>query len=160
MRRCVTCEKLDTIREVRNRYVRAFELSDGTALQFVFEDFPQRACSNCDERYYAAKDLADADHAVCRELIARHVRDPAVFKWFRKSVGLKATELAELLGVTAVTISHWETGHTEPSRAVWTLLDALQEDESEGRTTTLDRLRAPSEARVPKRPVRLTLKPA
>ena len=75
----------------------------------------------------------------------------------RKAARLKAAELAGLLGVTPETVSHWENGHNEPSRAVWTILDALAEDGMEGRTTTLDRLRTPTEPRIPKRPVPLTL---
>ncbi len=60
MRRCLKCETVETLRDVRDRYVRTVEISDGTALQFVFEDLPQLVCSSCDERYYAAKDLDDA----------------------------------------------------------------------------------------------------
>jgi DNA-binding transcriptional regulator YiaG len=159
VKRCVTCKKTGTVHEVRAEFVYSFSLADGTRLKFVFEEFPQEVCSSCDERYIGPAAL-EAERAVTRELIARQVRDPAVFKRLRKAAGLKAMELGELLGVTAETISHWENGHSQPSRAVWTILDALVEDEIAGRTTTLDRLRAPTEPRIPKRPVHLTLKTA
>ncbi len=99
-----------------------FLLADGRTLEFVFEDFPQKVCSLCDERYYEAKDLIAAEDAVTRDLMARGIRDSAVFKYLRKAVGLKATELADLLGVTAETVSRWENGHNEADRAVWAAL--------------------------------------
>src|SRR6266536_6683611 len=100
MKRCHKCKGTD-IRKVRDRFVDKFLLADGRTLEFVFEDFPQKVCSSCDERYYEAKDLIAAEDAVTRDLMARGIRDSAVFKYLRKAVGLKATELADLR-VTAV----------------------------------------------------------
>jgi DNA-binding transcriptional regulator YiaG len=160
IKRCVTCGQTGTVKVVREEFIDEFHLADGTVIKFAFEDFPQQACSNCGERYYGGPALTAAENAMTREIVARQIRDPAVFRWLRKTAHLKATELAELLGVTPETISHWENGHTEPSRAVWAILDALAEDEIEGRTTTLDRLRAPTERTIPKRPVHLSLKAA
>jgi transcriptional regulator with XRE-family HTH domain len=53
--------------------------------------------------------------------MARGIRDSAVFKNLRKALGLEATELADLLGVTAKTISRWKTGHREEERHRLTL---------------------------------------
>ena len=156
MKRCHKCKGTD-IRKVKARFVDQFPLADGRILEFVFEDFPQTACSSCGERYYEAKDLTAAEDAVTRELMSRGIRDSAVFKYLRKAVGLKATELADLLGVTAETISRWENGHNEADRAVWAMLELLVDDHYAGRTGTLDRLRGLGEARIPKRPVPLTL---
>jgi len=156
MRRCHKCKGTD-IRKVKDRFLDTFLLSDGRALEFVFESFPQKVCSSCGERYYEAADLIAAEDAVTRELVARGIRDGAVFKHLRKALDLKATELAELLGVTAETVSRWENGHNEPDRAVWATLDLLVDDHYAGCTATLDRLRGLAEARVPVRPVPLTL---
>jgi DNA-binding transcriptional regulator YiaG len=156
MKRCVQCKGSD-LREVKDIHDRKFHLAGGQAIPFRFDEVPQTVCGTCGERYFAAGIGTAEEKAMTRDLLARQIRDPAVFKWFRGSAGLKATELAELLGVTAETISHWENGHTAPSRAVWTILDALVEDEFAGHTTTLDRLRAPAEPRIPKRPVRLSI---
>ena len=156
MKRCHKC-KGTGIRRVKERFVDKFALADGRTIEFVFERFPQQVCSSCGERYYEGKDLMAAEDAVTRELVARGIRDSAVFKNLRKAVGLKATELADLLGVTAETISRWENGHNEADRAVWAALDLLVDDHYAGRTTTLDRLRGLAEGRIPKRPVPLTL---
>ena len=121
------------------------------------EDFPQKVCAACGERYYDAKDLIAAEEAVTRELVARGIRDSAIFKHLRKAVGLKASELADLLGVTAETVSRWENGHNEADRAVWATLDQLVEDHYARRSTTLDRLKGFAKTTVPKRPVSLTL---
>jgi len=59
--------------------------------------------------------------------------------------------------VTAETISRWENGHNEADRAVWATLYLLVDDHRSGLTTTLDRLRRLAEARIPQRPVPLTL---
>lgn len=36
-------------------------------------------------------------------------------KGLRKAKGIGQTELAEVLNVSAKSVSHWETGYTEPS---------------------------------------------
>jgi DNA-binding transcriptional regulator YiaG len=156
MKRCPNCKGTE-IRKVRERFVDEFPLADRRKLQFVFEDFPQQVCASCGERSYDVKDLSAAEDAITRELVARGVRDAAVFKHFRRTLRLKATELADLLGVTAETISRWENGHNEPERAVWATLEQLVDDHYVGSETTLARLRALSDARIPKRPIELKL---
>lgn len=156
MKRCHRCQGSD-MRQVRERFVDRFPLADGRTLDFVFDDFPQKVCSSCGERHYQAKDLMAAEDAVTQELVARGIRDGAVFRHLRKALGLKATELASLLGVTPETISRWENGRNEADRAVWATLDLLVDDRRAGRTATLDRLRALAQARIPKRPIPLSL---
>src|SRR5919198_4747608 len=153
MKRCVTCKAVGTVRPVREKYVDEFFLADGRALAFEFDDFPQEVCSKCGERYVAAPDMQRAEIATTRELVAQGVRDPAVFRWLRKMIRLKAAELADLLGVTPETISHWENGHSEPDRAVWSTLGELVLEHDAGSTATMDRLRKLAEAREPKRRV-------
>ena len=158
-KRCAQCKGTD-LQQVTGPHDRKFHLASGETIAFRFDEVPYTVCGNCGERYYAAGIGSAEDNAMTHELIVRQIRDPAVFKWLRKIAGLKAAELGELLEVTPETVSHWENGHHSPERAVWTILDALAEDGMEGRTTTLDRLRTPTEPRLPNRPVRLTLKAA
>ena len=38
-------------------------------------------------------------------------------KFFRKTKGIGQFELAQVLSISTKTVSHWETGYTEPSIA-------------------------------------------
>jgi transcriptional regulator with XRE-family HTH domain len=60
----------------------------------------------------------------------------------RKVAGLRASELAELLGVSAETVSHWETGKHPSDLATREVVAELALDTIGGRTDTRDRLRA------------------
>jgi transcriptional regulator with XRE-family HTH domain len=60
----------------------------------------------------------------------------------RKAIGVRAVEFAELLDVTHETVSRWEHGHLPVERRAAALLSAMVIDKLEGRTSTLDRLRA------------------
>lgn len=55
--------------------------------------------------------------AVARALVAAGAADGDTLKWLRKTAGLRAADLADLLGVTAKTVSRWETGETPIDRA-------------------------------------------
>ena len=58
------------------------------------------------------------------------------------ALGLKATQLGELLDTAPETISRWETGKRPPERGAVVIVAALVDDELSGRTTTADRIRA------------------
>lgn len=155
-KRCVKCKGTD-LRQERGPDTYGLRLADGTMLEYLFDDVPQIVCQTCGERYFAGNLVDALERAVTQELVRRPIRDPAVFRWLRKGIELTAAELADLLGVTAETISHWENGHSEPDRATWATLDQLVEDDLFSRTTTRDRLRALAERRVPRRRVHLSL---
>jgi DNA-binding transcriptional regulator YiaG len=156
MKRCPNCKGIE-IRKVCERFIDEFPLADGRKLQFVFDDFPQQVCASCGERTYDAKDLSAAEGAITRDLVARGIRDAVVFKHLRKTLRLKAAELADLLGVTAETVSRWENRHNEPERAVWATLEQLVDDHYAGSATTLARLRALAARHIPNRPIELKL---
>lgn len=44
------------------------------------------------------------------------------FRYLRRALGIRAIELAEMLGVRPATVSDWETGKTRLDRAAWGLL--------------------------------------
>jgi DNA-binding XRE family transcriptional regulator len=66
-----------------------------------------------------------AELAVARELVTRGAFTPESFRFLRKTLGLRAVDLAELLDVTPETISHWETGATAAPKAVWGVVAAM-----------------------------------
>jgi transcriptional regulator with XRE-family HTH domain len=82
------------------------------------------------------------------------------FKFMRKALGLRAVDIAELLDVAAETLSRWETGQRPVDRASWIAVSAMVLDKLEGRTTTLDRLKALLEPAPLPRLVRLVPRPA
>ncbi|MES2645050.1 MAG: helix-turn-helix transcriptional regulator [Myxococcota bacterium] len=44
------------------------------------------------------------------------------FRYLRRALGIRAAEVAEILGVRPATVSDWETGKTRLDRAAWGLL--------------------------------------
>jgi DNA-binding transcriptional regulator YiaG len=159
MTRCVECKGAE-LRQVREPFKDAIPLTSGSDLDFLFDDVPQTLCGTCGERYIDDATLGRLEEQEARALVEGGIRDGAVFKFLRKIAGLKATELADLLGVTAVTVSHWENGHSQPDLADWATLGLLVEDYFAGRTTTLGRLRGLARTRAPKRKIHLSLKAA
>jgi putative zinc finger/helix-turn-helix YgiT family protein len=103
---------------------------------------PATVCEACGESLVASNDLARAENAVTRALIDAGSTDPHAIRWLRKGAGLRANELAELLGVAPETVSRWEHGSRSIDRAALALLAGLALDVLDGVTTTRDRLRA------------------
>jgi putative zinc finger/helix-turn-helix YgiT family protein len=101
---------------------------------------PGRQCTKCKETYVAGSVKHDFELAVARELANLGVHAGEAIRHMRKALGLRASDLAQLLDLTPETISHWETGKVRINRAAFVALGAMIQDASEGRTTTRDRL--------------------
>lgn len=63
-------------------------------------------------------------------------------KFMRAALHLRASELAELLGVSPETMSRWENDRRPVPRASFTVVAAMVRDALEGRTAMRDTLRA------------------
>lgn len=135
MKRCYKCkgEKL-----VETTVLETLEVGGKT-----FEgEIPAIKCSACGEIAYPGPALESFELNAAGEL-ARHGEVSAeVFGFLRRAMGVRAVELAELLDVTRETVSRWEHGHQPVERRAAALLSAMVLDRLEGRTTTLDRLKA------------------
>lgn len=73
---------------------------------------PHRECGECGwGSEMSLQDLAAFERRAAR-VILLDVAEPdvAVYRYARKSLGLKQAELAALLGVAPETVSRWETG--------------------------------------------------
>ncbi|MBI5518173.1 MAG: helix-turn-helix domain-containing protein [Deltaproteobacteria bacterium] len=103
---------------------------------------PAQVCGACGEVTHALDDLARFDTAVTRALVAVGARGPEAARWLRKAAGLRAAELADLLGVTPETVSRWETGKHPMDRATAFTLGALASAGPAERAAAVDRLRA------------------
>lgn len=55
---------------------------------------------------------------------------PERIRRLRAERGLSQTELAEALGVSAVTVRRWEQGRHQPTHVVWRMLLGLESDEA------------------------------
>jgi putative zinc finger/helix-turn-helix YgiT family protein len=113
---------------------------------------PSLRCARCGEETMKGEELEAFEVEAAAEF-ARHGEHSAeAFKFMRRILGLKAVELGELLDVTPETISRWENEKQAVERRAAALLCAMVLDKVEGRTSTLDRLRALRDpAPLPKR---------
>lgn len=103
---------------------------------------PGRRCGTCGRVVVEPGVLARAHLAVGCALADHGIQTGEAFRHLRKALGLRATAVATLLGVTPETISHWETGRATPARGALAALAAMAHEAIEGRTSTRDRLAA------------------
>jgi DNA-binding transcriptional regulator YiaG len=110
-----------------------------------------QVCGSCGESLVTARELGRLELAAAHWLSRAGLRTPESFRFMRKAMGLRATDLAALLGVTEFTVSRWETGAIDVEPRAFALLGALVSDELAGTEDTrarLDALRA-TRRRVP-----------
>src|SRR6266545_3612241 len=98
-------------------------------------------CDACDEEVYEAADIERFDAAVALALAQAGAGGGEVFRLMRKVLGMRAVDLAELLGVTPETISRWETDKHPIDHEALALLSLLVMDHAKGSTASLDALR-------------------
>jgi putative zinc finger/helix-turn-helix YgiT family protein len=121
-------------------------------------ELPAMVCQECGHSLVLGADMERFDMAVASWLSSHGHRTPEAFRFTRKALGMRATDLAALVQVTPETISHWENGHRAIDVGVFALLGELVADRIEGRDETLGRLLALREpAKTPKRAVRVAL---
>lgn len=99
-------------------------------------------CSTCGEAYLHGRDLERAALIAGAEAIRRGAQDGTTFRFVRKALGMEASELGELLGISPNVVSQWEDGRRAVERSVWIALGHLMADQLSGATTTIDELRA------------------
>lgn len=112
-------------------------------------ELPALECGNCGEGYIEGAAVEAFEDAVTRALVEVGASEPDALRWLRKRAKLRASELADLLGVRAETVSRWETGATEAPRAVAFTLGTLALASLYGQTSPLARIRALGEVHPP-----------
>ncbi len=137
MKQCVKCKGALSVTEVREEVTVAGATFSGMV--------SARRCNACGEVYIAVEDGMRFDLRVAQDLGSRGAATGEAFKFMRKALGMRAVDLAELLGVAAETISRWERGERPVDRAALTVVGALVADKLEKRTTTMDLLKAQQE---------------
>jgi YgiT-type zinc finger domain-containing protein len=159
MKRCPSCEKANLTKGTTT-VERTFP-SRGGQVRAIVENVPALVCRGCREAVVAGADLGRAELIAAGRVIDAGARSGALLSWTRRSLGLLATDLAALLGVTAETVSRWENDRVEPEPAVWNVVADLVGDRLEGRTRTQDRLRTATGSKRPAgAPVTVRFEPA
>ena len=103
---------------------------------------PALLCVRCGEVFFDGPSLGRLELRAAEELAKAGKASGEVLRFMRKALGLRAVDLAELLDVTAETLSRWETGKLNIERRAMALLAALVRERVEGHTTTLESLEA------------------
>jgi YgiT-type zinc finger domain-containing protein len=147
MKRCVECK--GRLRPARTEEV--ITLGEHRIALTV----PARRCASCGETYIAGSVAERADLVVASRLLNLGIASGAAFRFLRKALGVRALDLAALLGVDAATISRWETGKVPVDRCALTTLAAAASERLDGRDTTLGRLRVLGEGKRPRRGLRV-----
>ena len=101
-----------------------------------------KQCKGCGELLLDGPSLVEFERHIAAHLAESGARSGEAVRYMRKTLGLRAVDLAELIDVASETISRWETGVREPDRSALALLGALVTDAANGRHDTIDRLRA------------------
>ncbi len=89
--------------------------------------------------------LSDFELRIAKWWCEREELPGAALKFVRHTLGVKQTELAELLGFKAETLSRWENGERPVPRLVRVVLANIVIDRMQGDQQTLDRLRGAHE---------------
>jgi DNA-binding transcriptional regulator YiaG len=103
---------------------------------------PAMVCGACGESVITDHDLERLELHVANWLAGAGLDQGDAFRFMRKALGLRAAELAALLGVRTETVSRWETGALPVERRALALLGTMVADRLEGRDDTITRLEA------------------
>ena len=133
------------------------ELSERVAGHTFTATIRGERCAACGEVFYPGPAVEAFEIAVARALTSTDEASGETFKYARKAMGIRAEDLANLLGVTRETISRWETGKHPIDSAALAVLALMVKDAAQGSTATLDALRARREAKPLSKRVELKL---
>ncbi|MBI2895513.1 MAG: helix-turn-helix domain-containing protein [Deltaproteobacteria bacterium] len=89
---------------------------------------PALVCATCEESFVSAQHLGTFELGAAMMLASSGQASPDVFRFMRKTVGLRAADLAELLDVKPETVSRWENGHLPVEGRAFALLAGIVRD--------------------------------
>jgi YgiT-type zinc finger domain-containing protein len=101
---------------------------------------PALVCPECGEAEVALSDAVAYEREVAQELAMNGPVTGAAFQFMRKSLVLRAADLAALLGVSPTTISRWENDKEPVNRQAFVLVGSLVLDRAIDVSTTAERL--------------------
>lgn len=103
---------------------------------------PVTICEGCQERFYHSNDLNQFHIQAVAWLAQAGANGGEIFRFMRKTLGLRIKELAQLLDETPENISHWEQMHSNIDRKAMSLMGAFVLDRLHGHNDTHRRLLA------------------
>lgn len=133
MTSCVDCAR-EVLRavEVSVTMTLPFRVADGALGERVFEGTVSGfRCDACGADLYDGPDLERFERLVALCLLTIGISTGAEARFLRKKAGLRAAEFAVMLGVTPETVSHWETGRSQPGLADLAVVVQLAREELE-----------------------------
>ena len=150
MKECVECKG--------KKFAETTESDTVTVAGQAFSaDVPAVRCTKCGAVYVDGPSLGAFELEVARTLADAGVATGETFRYMRRVLGYTAAALGEAIGVAPETISRWERGDRPVDRMAWVGLASMVADRIEGRTVTLDRLRALREPPKLAKTMRLSL---
>ena len=102
---------------------------------------PATRCGRCGDVLFASADLRRFDDAVAVSLLGAGITRSDGLKFVRKAMGMRADELARLLGVRPETVSRWENGKREVDLAMLAVLRQLFDERHARERPVADLLR-------------------
>ncbi len=105
-------------------------------------DMPAWKCTKCGEVFYPSESVRSFEFGVAEILAKVGASSGEAFRFMRKVLGLRANELADILGVVPDTISRWEKGKRPVDRGAMAILGAMVDDQIRGSSKTFERLAA------------------
>jgi hypothetical protein len=133
--KCTTCDSdRGAVRDVERRESRA-------GVDFVTQ-LPARVCLDCGGALFAGPVLEKLDLAIALWLARSGRVDGESLRAMRKALGRAAKELADLLGVSAETLSRWESGAMPMDPHAFVIVGGMVADRIADRAETVVRLEA------------------
>ncbi len=99
-------------------------------------------CGTCGKKFFDGRTIERFERNVAKWLIEQGYENSAELRFLRRVAGIRAADLAALLGVSAETVSHWETGKHAVDVATRNTVASLVLDALRGSDTAQTRLRA------------------
>jgi putative zinc finger/helix-turn-helix YgiT family protein len=96
-------------------------------------------CEACGESLTDIRDGERFDLAIA-DILAEAAPTGDSFRFLRKVAGLRARDVASMLGVTGDTVSRWENDRHAVDRAAFFVLAQIVREKRDGRTAMLDLL--------------------
>jgi DNA-binding transcriptional regulator YiaG len=131
--RCAGC-----IARAHTSLVRVQHFRGGVELR---GELPADACS-CGASTIQLETLARFEVSAAAALAIAGVCTGESFRFIRKSLGMRASDVGKILGVTPETVSRWETGQRDVDPHVFAMLGEIAIATAEGRPSPAERFKA------------------